>query len=227
MRKFKLTNSLTVDCDPEEVAELFELAASQFQRTEVPQHKVVISSIGLQFVAMGHQFIGQRPGVGDHLFGICLPGGLTSLQQSGSNTGDGLWKLLSDNGFIEWGMTNVVVGTALACREDSIIHSLLKVGCLLRIFPEEDQARPGSTQGFMAENWQLAKRSRQRVGARVDARSGGHNIASVEWVVEFPGSNQTACVGDVGHEEGTMLIGNCSELAVIPVSRVCGGATND
>ena len=107
---------------------------------------------------MRHQFTGQRLGVGDHLFSICLPGGLASLQQSGSNSGDGLGKFLSDNGPIEWRKTNVVVGTALACREDGIIHPLFKVGCLLRILPEEDQARPGPTQRFVTENWQLANK---------------------------------------------------------------------
>jgi hypothetical protein len=73
------TDGLTVDCDPEEVAELFELAASQFQRTEVPQHEMVIGSVGLQFVAVFDQFIGQCLGVGDHLLGVGLPGGLASL----------------------------------------------------------------------------------------------------------------------------------------------------
>lgn len=42
------------------------------------------------------------------------------------------------------------MGATLACWENGIIHSLFKVGCLLGILPEEDQTRPGSTQGLMA-----------------------------------------------------------------------------
>jgi hypothetical protein len=99
---------------------------------------MVIGSVGLQLVAVRHQFIGQDTGVGDHLFGVCLPGGLASLQQSGSNTGNGLGEFLSDNCFVKRKKTDVVMRAALACREDGIIHSLFKVGCLLRILPEED-----------------------------------------------------------------------------------------
>ena len=89
--------SLTVNGDPEEVAELFELAAIQLQRTEVPQYEMVIGSIRLQLVAVRNQFIGQCTGVGDDLFSVCLPGGLAGLQQSGSDTSDSLRKFLSDN----------------------------------------------------------------------------------------------------------------------------------
>jgi len=34
--------------------------------------------------------------------------------------------------------TDIVVGATLACREDGIIDSFLKVGCLLGILPEKD-----------------------------------------------------------------------------------------
>ena len=48
------------------------------------------------------------------------------------------------------------MGAALTRREDGIIHSLLKVGCLLGIFSEEDQACSRSAQGLVAENCRLA-----------------------------------------------------------------------
>lgn len=38
---------LTVDCYPEEVAKLFEFTPSQLQRTNVPQHEMIIGSIRL------------------------------------------------------------------------------------------------------------------------------------------------------------------------------------
>ena len=44
------------------------------------------------------------------------------------------------------------MGAALAGRKDGIIDPFFKVGCLLGILPEEDQARPGSAKGLMAEN---------------------------------------------------------------------------
>ena len=83
---------LTVDRDSEQVTELFELAPSQFQRTKVPQHQVIVGSVRLQLVAMCNQSLGKGTGVSNHLLGVGLPGGLTSLQQSGSNTGNSLWR---------------------------------------------------------------------------------------------------------------------------------------
>lgn len=83
-------DALTVDRDSEQVAEFFKLAASQFQRSKIPQHQMVVSPIRLKLVALCNQFVGQGTSIGDHLFGVGLPGGLTGLQQSGSNTSDGL-----------------------------------------------------------------------------------------------------------------------------------------
>jgi len=101
---------------------------------------MVVGSISLQFVAMCNQFIGQGASISNHLFGIGLPGGLTSLQQSGSNTSNSLGKFSSDNCFfnVKRKKTDIVVRAALAGWEDGIIHSFLKVGCPLRIFPEKD-----------------------------------------------------------------------------------------
>jgi len=65
------------------------------------------------------------------------------------------------------------------------------------------------------------------VGTINDVRRGGHNIASVEWIVELSRSNQSTCVGDVGHEKSTVFVSNCPELAVVPVPRVRGSATYD
>jgi len=70
---------LTVDRDPEQVTELLEFAAGQFQRTKIPQHEMAVGSIRLELVALCDQLISQRAGVGNNLFGIGLPGGLASL----------------------------------------------------------------------------------------------------------------------------------------------------
>jgi hypothetical protein len=45
--------------------------------------------------------------------------------------------------------------------------------------------------------------------------------------VEFPGSNQPTGVGDVGHEESTVLIRDRSKFTVVPVPRVRRSATDD
>ena len=87
---------------------------------------------------MCNQPVGQGTSVGNYLLGIGLPTGLTSLQQSGSNTGNGLEKFLSDNCFVSRKETDIVVRAALASREYGVIHSFLKVGCLLRILLEKD-----------------------------------------------------------------------------------------
>ena len=42
--------------------------------------------------------------------------------------------------------TDVVVRATLAGREDCIIHALLQVRSLLRILPEEDEARTWTTE---------------------------------------------------------------------------------
>lgn len=39
---------------------------------------------------------------------------------------------------MRWEDTDIIVRATLACREDGIIHSFLKVWCLLGILPEED-----------------------------------------------------------------------------------------
>lgn len=72
-------DALTVDRDSEKVTKFFKLATSQLQRTEVPQHEVVVGPIRLKVVAIRNQFVGQGASVCDHLFGVRLPGWLTGL----------------------------------------------------------------------------------------------------------------------------------------------------
>lgn len=68
---------------------------------------------------------------------------------------------------------------------------------------------------------------RYRLGTPFDVRSSGHDITKVEWIVELPSSNKSTRVGNVSHEECTMLISGCSKFTVIPVPRVRRSAAND
>ena len=64
-------------------------------------------------------------------------------------------------------------------------------------------------------------------GDPFNARSGGHNVTKIEWIVELPGSDQPTGVCDVGHKEGTMLVCDRSKSTVVPVPRVRRSAAND
>ena len=54
----------------------------------------------------------------------------------------------------------VVVRTALARREHSVVHALLEVLRLLRVLPEEDQAGTGATERLMSVTGESASRIR-------------------------------------------------------------------
>lgn len=60
-----------------------------------------------------------------------------------------------------------------------------------------------------------------------NVRSSCHDVAKLEWVIQFPGSDQPTRVCDIGHEGAPMLIRDRSKLSVIPVPWISGGTTND
>ena len=78
------------------------------------------------------------------------------------------------------------MGAALAGRKDGIIDPFFKVGCLLGILPEEDQACPGSTKGLMTK---AMIRFRWQSRTPIHVRSGSDDIAKFEGVIEFPSGN--------------------------------------
>ena len=80
----------TVDGDTNEIAKLLELATGQTEGSEIPEDKVVISSRGLELVATRNKLSTEGPGVSNDLLGIGLPCWLASLEESGSDTSNGL-----------------------------------------------------------------------------------------------------------------------------------------
>jgi hypothetical protein len=42
------------------------------------------------------------------------------------------------------------MGTALACREDSIVHALLQVFGVLEVFAEEDESSTRAAEGLVS-----------------------------------------------------------------------------
>jgi hypothetical protein len=95
----------------------------------------------------------------------------------------------------------------LAGRENGVVDALLEVLCVLEILAEEDETSTGPTEGL--------------VGGR------GDDIAVLEGVVELLRRDETAGVGDVGHEEGALTLGNGLQRLVVPVAGVGGGTADD
>ena len=103
--------------------------------------------------------------------------------------------------------TYVVVGAALACREDGVVHALLEILGLVRVLAEEDQTSTGTAERLV--------------------RRGRDDVAVLEGVRELASSDKTARVRDVGHEEGAVLICSLTKSLVVPVAGVSGGTADD
>jgi hypothetical protein len=82
----------------------------------------------LELVSILDKLLGKCPGVFDHLLRIRLPGRLGRLQQRSRDTRDG-----------------IVVGSTLARREHSIVHTLLEIFVSLAILAEEDKTGARAT----------------------------------------------------------------------------------
>lgn len=115
----------------------------------------------------------------------------------------------------------MVVGTALASREDGLVDSGLESTL---IFPEEDQTSSGATKSFVS--------------------SCGDNITVLEGVVELLGSDQAGGVSNVSHQPGTLGflalgrrrehgvggtlgVADVTESAIVPVTRIGRGTANN
>ena len=81
---------LTVDRYSDQIAELFQLAASQAQWSEIPQYQVVISPIGLQLVTVRDKLFTEGLRVCNNLLCIRFPCRLRSLKESSGDTRNGL-----------------------------------------------------------------------------------------------------------------------------------------
>lgn len=78
---------LTVDCDAQQVAYLLDFAASQTKRTEVPQNKVIISTVSLELVAVRVKGSCKCLRIGNNLSGVSLECRLGYLQKGSSDSG--------------------------------------------------------------------------------------------------------------------------------------------
>ena len=59
------------------------------------------------------------------------------------------------------------------------------------------------------------------------SRGGGDDIAVVEGARVDATSDETRNVSHIAHQEGAMLVSDTTEGLVVPVTRVCGGTTDD
>lgn len=99
------------------------------------------------------------------------------------------------------------MGTTLASREDGFINTLLEVGGIRTVLPEEDKTSTRASKGLVS--------------------GGGNDIAVLEGVVQLLSSNEAGCVGNVCHEPGALLVGNFAEFSIIPVAGVSGSTADD
>jgi hypothetical protein len=99
------------------------------------------------------------------------------------------------------------VGTTLAGRENSIVDTLLEILSLLTVLAEEDEAGTRAAEGLVSRR--------------------GDNVTVLEGIRELAGRDETRSVGDVGHEEGTVLVCDLAEGGIVPITRVRRGTTDD
>ena len=135
MRKNELEHGLTVDGDTHEIADLLNLGTSQTERAEIPKDKVVISATSLELVAVSNELRSEGPGIGNDLLGVLAERGLSSLEEGGSDTGNG-----------------VVVRATLARRKDGLVNALLQILGLIGVLAEEDKTGTRATEGLVSKN---------------------------------------------------------------------------
>jgi hypothetical protein len=93
---------------------------------------MVFRARGLKLIALSDELLAESLRVGDNLLGVRLPCWLAGLEESSSNTSDG-----------------VVVRTALASREDSLVDAPLEVSGFVAVLTEEDEASTRATEGLV------------------------------------------------------------------------------
>ena len=83
---------LTVDRNPQQVTNLLHLAASQFERSQIPQNEMVICPVRLQLVPMRRKSGGQSLCVQNNLLSVCAESGLGHLEESSGNSSNCLMR---------------------------------------------------------------------------------------------------------------------------------------
>ncbi len=81
----------TVDGDAHEIADLLDLAASEPDRAQIPEDKVVVSAASLQSVTVADERSGQGARVGNHLLSVFLELRLGRLEKCSGDAGNGLF----------------------------------------------------------------------------------------------------------------------------------------
>mmetsp|Transcript_128741 Transcript_128741/g.400549 ORF Transcript_128741/g.400549 Transcript_128741/m.400549 type:complete len:369 (-) Transcript_128741:337-1443(-) len=143
-------HGIAVQGDGGLLADLLELRAGEAVGAEVPEDQVVVRPVARQLVALAHEGLRQRLGVGDDGLGVLLEFGRAHLQELRREAAD-----------------LVVVGPALQGREDGHVDALLDVRDALRVL-EEDHASTWTTQrlvgrrgddvAVLKRRWVLARR---------------------------------------------------------------------
>jgi len=74
----------------EEIADLLDLGASEADRSEIPEDKVVVGALGLKLVALRDESLSEGLRVGDDLLGVLLPLGRRDLLEGSGDGGNSL-----------------------------------------------------------------------------------------------------------------------------------------
>lgn len=82
---------LTVDSNTKQITNLLNLAAGQFEGSEIPKHQVVIGSVSLELVAMLGELGGESLSVENDLLRVLLERRLRDLEKGGRDSGNGLF----------------------------------------------------------------------------------------------------------------------------------------
>jgi hypothetical protein len=81
---------LTVDSDAHQITYFLHLATRQPKGSEIPQDEMTVGATRLKLVTMFDERGSEGAGVGDHLLGVSAERGLSDLQKSSRDGGDGL-----------------------------------------------------------------------------------------------------------------------------------------
>lgn len=75
----------TVDGDANKVADFFDLATGEMERTEIPKNEMVVGPVSLKLVVVLDKFFCQNASIGNDLLRVQFERRVSSLLQSCSN----------------------------------------------------------------------------------------------------------------------------------------------
>lgn len=86
----------TVNRNPHQITQFLNLAASKAERSQIPEHKVIVSAPGLKFVTVLSKARSKCSGIRNNLFCIDTERRLSNLQESSGNSSDCLTRSIGD-----------------------------------------------------------------------------------------------------------------------------------